>query len=158
MDKIEEFIHGVSEGGQLVVRKVEKIIDGNIVMSEISSDSYSPSNPAQMDGFDDKSKEIVEAINGITPEVTIIDENGIRKQITFSRRTQGDAVNVREINRFFTIATGKFLGKCYPNTRSYDPGDSAILCDDISKKFIETIHTPEVIAIYEAKIAEQVAT
>lgn len=147
--------HGIGETGELAVKHGFRVIDNSRVISENITDSYSPADIKNMKGFDDKSKELVEVIQGLVPEQNVFEENGVRKVVTYSRRTQSDHVEVDEITRYFDIATGAFLGKAYTDTQSYPPGRSPLLCDAVTKKFIETIHTPECIEAYLAKLVAQ---
>jgi len=151
--------HGVSELGNLQVYPITEIIEDDKVISSTRGNPYTPKDVNNMEGFDQKSKDIVSAIT--TKEVKDafkLEEQektniGIEKIITYDRIAQENgAIAVRKITRIFD--NGKEISKKYH--RSWiNPGDNTDGKDVMSKEVAKKLHTQEVIDSYKIKLEEQ---
>ena len=156
IEKVISYRHGVSENGNLQAFRVVKIMKGNEVVYEEKGPPYTPVDVKNMEGFDDRSKEIVAAIT--TPEVKaeFAAEKqrptgvGIEEIVTYDRTVDNlSRIAVRRITRIFD--NGKEISKRYHRTWIM-PGNDYGKADAISKALAIKLHTPEVIAAYKAKI------
>lgn len=147
--------HGVSENGNLQVYLVTKINENTKLLSSNRSIAYTPVDTSNMEGWDERSKKIVEVITNADviaafnlekQEMTGI---GLEKIITYDRIIEADGrMPIRQIIRVFK--GGKEIDKKYH--RSWiNPGDSLENRDVISKALAMEIHTEKVIAEYEAE-------
>ena len=151
--------HGISELGNLQVYRVtEYLKDGKVISSKMDY-PYTPADVNNMEEFDQKSKDLVSAIN--TSEVKtdfeiekqIITEIGVEEQITYDRIVEDDGeIAIRRITRIFD--DGKEKSKKYH--RSWiNPGDNSDNVDVMSKAVAKKLHTQEVIDKYKLKLKEQ---
>lgn len=158
MDKQQSFFHKVTENGNLEVQiATEYLKDGEVVSVNYSS-PMSPASTENMDGWDDISKAIVEAVMDSKVVADFNTEkqkptgNGVEQIITYEREIEKDGkIAVFEVMRIFD--DGKEVSKklCLSWIM---PGDDPSGNDVMSRAVAEKLHTPEVIAAYEAKIAE----
>lgn len=149
--------HGVSELGNLQVYPITEIIEDDKIISSTRGAAYTPKDPRNMASFDEKSKEIVQAIT--TKEVKDAFDSekqkktgkGIEKIITHDRIIEkSGCIAVRQITRIFD--NGKELSKKYH--RSWlNPGDDPAKHDVISKVLAQKLHTPKIVKAYKQRLA-----
>ena len=181
MQKQQKYHHSVTENGNLQLRiknqylnNKGKVIsesfvthkaplkdkDGNILdyVDEISV--YTPADTKDMAGWDDRSKDIVAAIvdDKIKADFAIEKQEpigiGLEEIVTTDRMIEEDGkIAVRRITRIYD--EGIEVSKKYHRSWIM-PGQDPAGNDVMSKAVAEKIHIPEVIAAYEAKIAESV--
>ena len=151
--------HGISELGNLQVYRVtEYLKDGKVVSSKMDK-PYTPADVNNMEGFDQKSKDLVSAIN--TPKVKadfetekqIITGIGAEEIVTYDRIPEDDGkIAIRKITRIFDDG----VEKSKKFHRSWImPGDNPEGNDVISKALAKKLHTQEVIDNYKTKLKEQ---
>ena len=151
--------HGVSELGNIQIYLVTEIIEDNKVISYNRSIAYTPADTSNMEGWDNRSKEIV---NVITDKKVKEDFNlekqeltgiGLEKIITYDRIIETDGrIPIRQVIRIFK--DGKEISKKY--LRSWImPGGNTDNVDVISKAIAMQIHTPFLIAEYKAEKARR---
>jgi len=139
--------HSVTENGNLQVRQVEEYIKDNKGISKKYGDPYTPKDTTNMNGFDDKSKEIVAIITDSKVLADFGDEKqeptgvGLEEIVTYDRVIEeDDKIAVRRITRIFD--EGIEVSKKY--LRSWImPGDDLIGNDVLSKVLAEKLHMSE---------------
>ena len=149
--------HSVTELGNIQVRQVAEYVgDDGKIKEKKHGQPYTPKDSKVMDGFDDRSKEIVAAI--ITPEVKIafdiekqVPTNiGLEEIVAYDRVVEEDGkIAVRRITRIFD--DGVEVSKKFHRSWIM-PGDDPSKADVISKALAVKIHAPEVIAAYKAQL------
>ncbi len=158
MQKQQKFHHSVTENGKLQVRVVTEYKDdaGN-VLDKKYGDPYTPADTKDMTGWDQGSKDIVEAITEekVVTDFTIEKQEptgiGLEEIITVDRVIEEDGkIAVRQITRIFD--EGVEVSKKYHRSWIM-PGDNLASKDVISKAVAEKIHTVTVISAYETKQA-----
>ena len=147
--------HSVTELGNIQVRQViEYVEDDGKIKEKKHGKPYTPKDPKAMDGFDDRSKEIVAVI--ISPEVKVAFEVekqkktgiGTEEIVTYDRVIEEDGkIAVRCITRIFD--DGVEVSKKYHRSWIM-PGDDPVSADVISKALATKLHTPKVIADHKA--------
>lgn len=147
--------HGVTELGNIQIYFVTDIIEDGKIISSNRSIAYTPADINNMEGWDDRSKDIVSAItkqevkdafNLEKQEMTGI---GLEKIITYDRTIGKDgSISIRRVTRVFK--DGVEISKKYHRSWIM-PGDNTDNADVMSKALAEKLHTPEVIAEYEAE-------
>jgi len=152
------FHHSVTELGNLQLRQITEYLKDGVVIEKKYGDAYTPADTKDMTGWDDRSKDIVEAI---TDEKVI--ENfkiekqeptgvGVEEVITYDRVIEEDGkIAVRKIIRIYD--NGVEVSKKFHRSWIM-PGDDPMGNDVMSKAIAQKLHTPEVIAAYKAKTAE----
>ncbi|GAG74773.1 unnamed protein product, partial [marine sediment metagenome] len=147
------FEHGVTEWGNLQTYKIVKIIKDGEVISENKSIPYTPKDINNMDGFDERSKEVVAAIttkkakDEFKAEKKIITGVGLEERYTWDRMIDSmGRIAVRRIHRVFE--DGEERSKKYHRSWVM-PGDDFSKSDAMSKALAKKLHTPEVIAEYK---------
>jgi len=149
--------HGVSENGELQVYAVEQILKDGEVVSEKQHPAYSPQDISNMEGFDPRSKEIIEAL---TPNVMadLATEKkeptgvGLEEIVSHDRMVDDlGRISVRRIIRIYE--NGNIISKKYHRSWIM-PGQDPNGNDVISRVLAKKLHTPEVIKKYKAKMAE----
>jgi len=161
LTKQQSFHHSVTEVGTIQVRLLTKYFkDGKFIDQEYG-DPYTPADPNDMIGWDDRSKDIVAAIIDPATVAAFKAEKqtktgiGLEEIVTYDREVNPincthDEISIREIHR--TFDNGVEVLKKY--VRSWImPGDDPSAADIMSKAVALKIHTPEVIAAYEAALA-----
>ena len=159
MQKQIKLKHGVSENGELQVYRIDQIIDDTgKVLTEKTHPPYSPKDPKDMKGFDEKSIELVAAIEDKKVKADFAVEKqkptgtGLEEIIKHDRMIDDlGRIAVRRITRFYD--DGVEIGKKYHRSWIM-PGDDPNDADVLSKALALKLHTPEVIANYNAKMAE----
>jgi len=159
MLKSSKFHHSVTENGNIQIRLVTEYLKDGQIIDKKYGDPYTPADTKDMTGWDDRSKDIVAAI---TDKVTVTAFKaekqeptgiGIEEIVTTDRVIDEDGkIAVRRITRIFD--EGVEVSKKYHRSWIM-PGQDPTGTDVISKAVADKIHTPEVIAVYEAKIAAQ---
>jgi len=157
MQKQIKLHHSVTENGNIQVRLVTEYIEDNGKIKERKhGHPYTPKDPKVMDGFDNRSKEIVAAI--IDPVVKCALEvekqapsgNGLEEIVTYDRVIEGDGkIAVRRITRIFD--EGVEVSKKYHRSWIM-PGDDYSNADVISNALAAQLHTPGVIEAYRAQL------
>jgi len=158
LEKQTKFHHSVTELGNIQVRQVTKYVeDDGKIKGKKYGQPYTPKNPEIMDGFDDRSKEIVAAI--IAPAIKAEFEAekqtptgiGLEEIVTHDRVIEEDGkIAVRRITRIFDA--GVEVSKKYHRSWIM-PGDDPTKHDVISKALVMALHTPEVITAYNDAIS-----
>jgi len=159
MQKQQKFHHSVTENGNLQARIVTEYQDDEgRVLDKKYSDPMTPADTKNMDGWDDKSKAIVEAIT----DKKILADFKVEKQeptgvgleeIVKYDRTLDDLgrISVRRITRIFD--EGIEVSKKYHRSWIM-PGRDPSKDDVMSKAIAEKLYTSEVIAAYKDKMTE----
>jgi len=159
LEKQIKLKHGISELGNLQVYPIIEILEEDKVISSTRGQAYTSKSIKNMEGFDQKSKDIVSVItpkevkDAFLLENKIRTNNGIEKIITHDRIVEeSGCIAVRRITRIFD--NGKEIDKKYH--RSWiNPGDNPDNNDIISKALAMGLHTPKVIADYNEKNAKR---
>ncbi len=156
--KINKFHHSVTENGNIQVRIVTEYIKDGKVIDEKYGDPMTPADVNNMEGWDDKSKDIVAAI---TDKKVLADFDaekqeptgvGLEEIIKYDRIPEEDGkIAVRRITRIFDEE--KEVSKKYHRSWIM-PGDDPSSADVMSKAVAKKIHTAEVIEAYKAKMTE----
>ena len=153
--------HSISELGNIQVRQVTEYVKNGKVIDKKYGEPMTPADTSKMDGWDDKSKDIVTAIT----DKDILAEFAIEKkeptgtgleEIVTHDRTLDDLgrISVRRITRIFD--EGEEVSKKYHRSWIM-PGDDPKDADVMSKAMAAKLHTPEVIAEYESKMTKLAA-
>ena len=152
------FHHSVTELGNLQLRQITEYIKDGEVLEKKYGDAYTPADPKNMTGWDERSKQIVEAI---TDERVLADFKiekqeptgvGVEEIITYDRVIEEDGkIAVRKIIRIYD--NGVEVSKKFHRSWIM-PGDDPAGNDVMSRAVAEKLHTSEVIAEYKAKMAE----
>lgn len=159
MQKQQSFHHSVTENGNIQVRIVTEYLKDGKVVDKKYGDPMTPPDTNDMIGWDDRSKDIVAAITDkhVVVDFTIEKQEptgvGLEEIVTYDRVIEEDGrIAVRRITRIFD--KGKEVSKKYHRSWIM-PGQNPEGNDVMSKVLAERIHTPEVIAAYEAMVAER---
>jgi len=157
MQKQLKYHHSISEKGNLQLRIITEYQDdeGN-VLDKKYSDPMTPADTSNMEGWDDKSKDIVEAITDSKVRADFKTEKQTKtgqglEQIVSYDRIPDDLcrISVRRITRIFD--EGKEVSKKYHRSWIM-PGDNPDGSDVISKAIAQKLHTPAMIAAYNTEI------
>jgi len=158
MKKQTKFHHSVSELGNIQVRMVTEYVKDGKVRDKKYGDPMTPSDTSKMEGWDDRSKDIVTAITDSKVKADFEIEKQIKtgtgiEEIIIHDRTLDDLsrVSIRRITRIFD--DGEEVSKKYHRSWIM-PGDDPAGKDVISRAVAGKLHTPEVITNYKAKMAE----
>ncbi len=157
MEKQTFFKHGISENGNLQVYLITRYIKDGKTKAENTSLAMTPSDSADMSGWDDRSKEIVKAITAkdvladFEAEKQEVVGLGLEEVITYDRMPDElSRIAVRWITRIFD--NGEEVSKTYHRSWIM-PGDDYSNADAMSKALAKHFHTPECIAEYLSKIS-----
>lgn len=149
--------HGISELGNLQVYRVTEIIEDGKIISSTMEQPYTPADVNNMVDFDNKSKDIVEAIidqevkDAFEAEKQEVIGVGIEKIISYDRTIDNlERISIRQITRIFD--NGKELSKKYHRSWIM-PGDNPEGNDVMSRAVARKLHTPEVRAAFKEKMA-----
>ena len=157
MKKAQKFHHSVTENGKLQLRIITEYQDdeGN-VLDQKYSDPYTPADTNNMNGFDDKSKDIVITITDSKVKADFAVEKQTKtgqglEQIVSYDRTLDDLgrISVRRITRIFD--EGEEVSKKYHRSWIM-PGDDASKADVMSKAVANKIHTQAIIDAYNTEM------
>lgn len=159
MQKQQSFHHSITENGSIQVRIVTEYIKDGKSQGKNYSDPMTPADTKDMTGWDDRSKDIVAAITApeVVADFTLEKIAGSEpgdpyEEVTYDRVIDEDGkIAVRRITRIFD--EGVEVSKKYHRSWIM-PGDNPSGNDVISKALAVKLHTPEVVAAYEALIAE----
>ena len=154
LTKEMSLIHGVSEQGNLQVYYVINILEDGKIIDSQQSIAYTTSDVNDMEGFDQRSKDIVSAIidqkvkDDFEAEKKVKTGIGIEKIISWDRTIKKDGcISIRRVTRIFN--EGKEISKRYH--RSWiNPGDTPT-GDVMSKAVAKKIHTKEVKDAYNER-------
>ncbi len=164
LEKQLSFHHSVTELGNIQVRIfTEYLRDGQIIPnSGTYSDPMTVADTKVLDGWDDKTKDIVAAIteskvvNAFQSERQEPTGADIEETVNYDREVnsincKNEEISIREIHRIFE----KNMEKKKWYVRSWiKPGKDPSGNDVMSKALAEKLHTSEVVEAYEAKMAE----
>ncbi|GAG07972.1 unnamed protein product, partial [marine sediment metagenome] len=159
MQKLQKFHHSVTENGNLQVRIITEYMKGGESQGKKYSDPMTPADTKDMTGWDDRSKDIVEAITDtkVIADFTIekiegSESSNPHEEVTYDRTLDDlGRISIRRITRIFD--DGVEVSKKYHRSWIM-PGQGPAGNDVISKAVAQKLHTPEVIAAYKAKMAE----
>ena len=162
LTKNNRYYHSVSEAGSLQLRIITQYVEDGEVKSEKYSKPVTPPDTTKMDGWDDKSKDIVTAITDkdVLAEFAIEKKEptgtGLEEIVTYDRTLDDlGRISVRRITRIFD--EGEEVSKKYHRSWIM-PGDDPKDADVISKAVAAKLHTPEAIAAYTISQAEKEIT
>ena len=159
LTKQQKFHHSITENGNIQVRIVTEYQDDEgKVIDRKYGEPMTPADTSKMDGWDDKSKDIVTAITDktVTAEFAIEKKEptgtGLEEIVTHDRTLDDlGRISVRRITRIFD--EGEEVSKKYHRSWIM-PGDDPKDADVMSKAIAEKLNTPELIAEYESKMTE----
>jgi len=154
-----KYHHSITENGNLQLRIITEYQDDEgKVLDKKYSDPVTPADTKDMTGWDDRSKEIVEAITDKNTLASFATEKkeptgqGLEEIVTYDRTLDDlGRISVRRITRIFD--DGEEVSKKYHRSWVM-PGDDPSKADVISKAIAVKLHTPEIIDIYKTKMAE----
>ncbi len=156
MQKQDKFHHSVTESGKIQVRIItEYQDDSGKCLNKKYGDPMTPADTNDLTGWDDRSKNIVEAITNINTlaefesECIHVNGTGLEECVTYDRVIEEDGrIAARRIIRIFD--DGEEVSKKYHRSWIM-PGDDPSNADVISRALAEKIHTPEVVEAYLSK-------
>jgi len=155
---VYSFHHGVTELGNLQVRQITEYIKDEVVIEKKYGEPMTPVDTNNMEGWDERSKEIVEAITDkkVLEDFRIEYQEqtgaGVEEIITYDRVIEEDGkIAVRKIMRVFD--EGVEISKKFHRSWIM-PGDDPSGNDVMSKAVAEKLHTSELIIEYKAKMVE----
>ena len=165
LEKREYFHHSVTELGNIQVRIIEEYIKDGKIIDKKYGDPMTPADVNDMEGWDDKSRDIIAAIteSKVLTDFTLERlasghdaleqyKTGIAELVDYDRVIDDlGRISVRRITRIFD--EGKEVSKKYHRSWIM-PGDDPSGKDVMSKAVATKLHTPEVIAAYKEKTAE----
>ena len=157
MQKQQKFHHSISEEGNLQLRILTEYQDDEgKVLDKKYSDPMAPADTSKMDGFDDRSKDIVITITDSKVKADFAVEKQTKtgqglEQIVSYDRTLDDLgrISVRRITRIFD--EGEEVSKKYHRSWIM-PGDDASKADVMSKAVANKIHTQAIIDAYNTEM------
>lgn len=159
MQKQEKWHHSVTENGNLQLRIVTEYLKDGKVLDRKYSEAMTPKNVKNMDGFDNRSKDVVVAIidNKVVADLKIEYQKpsgiGIEEIVTYDRVIEEDGkIAVRRITRIFD--EGVEVSKKYHRSWIM-PGDNPDGNDVISRALAIKLHTVKVIKDYKDKMEER---
>lgn len=159
MIKQQKFHHSVTENGNIQARIVTEYLKDGQLIDKRYGDPMTPADTNVMTGWDDRSKDIVAAIT----DPKVIADFALEKiagsqpgdpyeEVRYDRVIEEDGkIAVRRIIRIFD--EGVEVSKKYHRSWIM-PGDDPSGNDVMSKTLAIKLHTPEVVAAYEAAIEE----
>ena len=157
MKKQIKLHHSVTENGNLQLRRVAEYLKDGKRIDKKYGDPMTPADTKDMTGWDDRSKDIVAAITDKTvlTDFTVEKQEpsgiGLEEIVTYDRTLDDlGRISVRRITRIFD--EGVEVSKKYHRSWIM-PGQPTNGADVMSKAVAEKLHTPTLIAEYEAKIA-----
>ncbi len=163
MQKQIKLHHSVTENGNIQVRQVIKYTKDKKVIDKKYGDPMTPckfvdSDNLNLEGWDDRSKDIVAAItdkkalDDFKVEKQTPAGTGVEEIVTTDRVIEEDGkIAVRRITRIYD--EGVEVSKKYHRSWIM-PGDDPSKSDVMSKALATKLHTLEVVEAYKAKIAE----
>ena len=158
MQKQTKLHHSVTENGNIQVRIVTEYIKDGESQGENYSKPMTVANSWDMDGWDDRSKEIVSAITDtkVLYDFSVEKQEptgiGVEEIVTYDRTLDNlGRISIRRITRIFD--EGKEMSKQYHRSWIM-PGDNPDENDVMSKALAKKLHTTEVIKKYKDKMKE----
>ena len=158
LTKQQSFHHSVTENGNIQVRMVTEYLDDGKVIDKKYGEPMTPADTSKMDGWDQKSKDIVTAITDKTATDAFKVEKkepigvGLETIVTYDRIIDDlGRVSVRRITRIYD--DGKVVSKKFHRSWVM-PGQATKDADVMSKAVAEKLHTQAVKDAYDAKMAE----
>ena len=167
MIKLRRFHHSVSEAGKLQLRIITQYVENGEVKSEKYSDPVAPADALKMDGWDDKSKAIVEAITDkvvvadfcreCLPTLELLAHESIETsgpiEVVLYDRVPDDLERISIRRKTYIFDDGEQVSLKYHRSWIM-PGDDYSKADVMSRALAGRLHTVEVVAAYKAKMAE----
>ncbi len=162
IEKRTLFHHSVTELGNIQVRIITEYIKDGKVIGENYGDPMTVANTKVLDGWDDKTKDIVSAITDPNVVDAFQSERqeptgaDIEETVNYDREVnpincKNEEISIRKIYRIFEKDVEK--KKWY--VRSWiKPGKDPSGNDVMSRAVAEKLHTSEIIAVYQTKMAE----
>ncbi len=158
MQKQQSWHHSVTENGKIQVRLVTEYIKDGESQGKNYGDPMTVADPKKMEGWDDKTKDIVEAITDkkVLADFKIEKQEptgvGVEEIVTYDRTLDDlGRISVRRITRIFD--EGKEVSKQYHRSWII-PGDNLDGSDVMSKAIAKKLHTSEVINKHKDKMKE----
>jgi len=162
MNKIKKLHHSVTELGTIQVRQITEYVKDGRVIDKKYGEPMTPADTSKMDGWDDKSKDIVTAI---TDKVALAEfaiekkeptGTGLEEIVTYDRTLDDlGRISVRRITRIFD--EGEEVSKKYHRSWIM-PGDDPKDADVMSKAVAAKLHTPEAVSAYTVSQDEKEIT
>lgn len=161
LTKQQSWHHSVTENGNTQVRMVTEYLDDGKLIDKKLGPPMTPADTSKMDGWDQRAKDIVEAITDKDVKTAFEAEHktaigiGLETIVTYDRVIDAlGRVSVRRITRIYD--DGKVVSKKYHRSWIM-PGQDTSKADVISRAIAEKIHTQVVIdayKVYKAKMTE----
>lgn len=168
LEKQTSYHHSVTELGNIQVRQVTEYVKDGEVIDKKYGDPMTPADTKDMTGWDDRSKEIIEAITDpkvrtekVLEGIRLLkaaldglsgDPLGVTETVSYDRVIELDGrIAVRQITRIFdgNIEVSKKYHRSW-----IMPGDDPIGADVMSKAIALKLHTSKCIKAYKDKMAE----
>ena len=170
MQEQQKFHHSVTEAGNLQLRIITQYVEDGEVKSEKYSDPVAPADTLKMDGWDDKSKAIVEAITDkvvvadftaeCMPTLELLAHESIKEsgpiEVVLYDRVPDDLERISIRRKTYIFDDGEQVSLKYHRSWIM-PGDDYSKADVMSRALAKKLHSIEVVAAYKAKQAENVA-
>ena len=167
LTKNNYYHHSVTEAGNLQLRIVTQYVENGEVKREKYSDAVTPPDTTKMDGWDDKSKAIVEAITDkavvadftaeCMPTLELLAHESIKTsgpiEVVLYDREVKDLERISIRRKTYIFDDGEQVALKYHRSWIM-PGDDYSKADVMSRALAKKLHTPEVVAAYVASQAE----
>ena len=158
LEKQIKFKHGVSVNGELQVYKITRYMENDKVKHEVITGPKSPVNYYEVDTWDVKSQQIVEAlyvpevIEEVQQDIAYYLERvalpGFRELVRFDRMIDDlNRISIRKI--ILLVENSKIISKKYHRSWAM-PGGAFFDKDVLSKTLAVKFHTSENIGLYQA--------
>ena len=161
--------HSVTEAGNLQLRIITQYVEDGEVKSEIYSDPVAPSDTAKMDGWDDKSQAIVEAITDkaivadftaeCMPTLELLDmtQEALKSsgpiEVVLYDRVPDDLERISIRRKTYIFDDGEQVSLKYHRSWIM-PGDDYSKADVMSRALAKKLHTAEIVAAYKMAMIE----
>ena len=167
MQEQQKFHHSVTEAGNLQLRIITQYVEEGEVKSEKYSNPVAPADTTKMDGWDDKSKAIVDAITDTVvvadftaecmPTLELLAHESIKTSgpievVLYDREIKdGERISIRR--KTYIFDDGEQVSLKYHRSWIM-PGDDYSKADVMSRALAGKLHTTEVVTAYKTKQAE----
>ena len=167
MQEQQKFHHSVTEAGNLQLRIITQYVEDGEVESEKYSDPVAPADTTKMDGWDDKSKAIVEAITDKSvvadftaeciPTLELLAHESIKTSgpievVLYDREVKDwERISIRK--KIYIFDDGEQVSLKYHRSWIM-PGDDYSGADVMSKALAKKLHSIEVVAAYKMAMIE----
>ncbi len=157
LTKRQSFHHLVTENGNIQVRMVTEYLEDGKLIDKKHGQPMTPVDTRDMSGWGQKSKDIVGAItdkavkDAFDIEKKKAKGTGLEIIVTYDRVVDDlGRISVRRITRIYD--DGEVVSKKFHRSWIM-PGDDTSKGDVLSKAVADKIHTPAVVAAYQAHLA-----